>query len=72
MLKITFDDQKVYVSYDDGEWLVSNLNNQWLWLVGCLEAGEKIKITDDRTELQEHQHNMSFTLENYKNTLTSL
>ena len=59
MLRINFDNKNVYVSYGTGEWEVQPLNNSWLQLIGCIENGDGIKITDDRKELQEHQHNMS-------------
>lgn len=59
MLRINFDNENVYVSYGTGEWEAQPLNNSWLQLIGCIENGERIRITDSRTELQEHQHNMS-------------
>ena len=59
MLRINFDNENVYVSYGTGEWEVQPLNNSWLQLIGCIENGDRIRITDDRKELQEHQHNMS-------------
>ena len=62
MLRIHFNNENVYVSYDGGEWLVQPLTASWLWLIGSLEQGHKIEIKDKREMLQEHQHNMSFTI----------
>ena len=59
MLRINFDNENVYVSYGTGEWEVQPLNDSWLQVIGCLKSGQVIKITDDRKELQDHQHNMS-------------
>ena len=62
MVRIRFDNTHVYISYCGGEWYVSPLTNAWLWLIGALESGEKIDIKDERKELQDHQHNMSFII----------
>jgi hypothetical protein len=62
MLRIHFNNKDVYVSYDHGEWHVQPLTNSWLWLIGSLESGHKIEIKDERTTLQDHQHNMTFTI----------
>lgn len=61
MLKVNFNDKDIAVSYDGGEWLITKINNSWLWLIGALENGEKIKVRDERKELQDHQHNMTFS-----------
>lgn len=61
MLKINFNDKDIAVSYDGGEWLITKINNSWLWLIGVLENGEQIKVEDEREELQDHQHNMTFS-----------
>lgn len=60
-LRITFDNENVYVSYGAGEWEVQPLNNSWLQLIGCLESGKMIVVKDEREILQDHQHHMSFT-----------
>ena len=62
MLKIIFDDHTVYVSYGGGMLYPTPLTNEWLWLIGALEAGEKIIVKDERTKFEDHQHQMSFTL----------
>lgn len=62
MLRIHFNNENVYVSYDRGEWLVQPLTASWLWLIGSLESGHKIEIKDNRETLQDHQHNMTFTI----------
>lgn len=62
MVRIRFDNTHVYISYCGGEWYVSPLTNAWLWLIGALESGKKIDIKDERKELQDHQHNMSFII----------
>ena len=59
-LRITFDNENVYVSYGVGEWEVQPLNNSWLQLIDCLESGKMIVVKDERETLQDHQHNMSF------------
>ena len=59
MLRINFDNKNVYVSYGAGEWEVQPLNNSWLQVIGAINNGDKIKIIDDRKELQDHQYNMS-------------
>ena len=61
-MKIHFDNENVYTSYDNGEWFVQPLNASWLWLIGSLEAGHKIEIKDERKTLQDHQHRMSFVI----------
>lgn len=62
MVKVIINNKDVGVSYDGGMLYTSPLNNQWLWLIGALEAGERIEVQDHRTELEDHQHNMTFTL----------
>lgn len=59
-LRINFDNDNVYVSYGAGEWEVQPLNNAWLQLIGCLESGKMITVTDTRETLQDHQHHMNF------------
>ena len=58
MMKIHFDNENVYTSYDNGEWLVQPLNASWLWLIGSLEAGRKIEIKDERKTLQDHREDI--------------
>lgn len=62
MVKVIFDNDNVYVSHDNGCYEVSPLTTQWLWLIGALENGEKVVVKDTRKTLQDHQHNMTFTL----------
>ena len=61
MVRINFDNENVYVSYGTGDWNVQPLNNSWLWAIGAIHNGERIKITDSRKELQDHQYNLSCT-----------
>ena len=63
MLKIIFDNEDVYVSYGNGELLVQPLTNSWLWVIGAIHDGEKIKIIDDRNELQDHQYDLSCVID---------
>lgn len=63
MLKIIFDNENVYVSYGNGELLVQPLTNSWLWVIGAIHDGERIKIIDDRKELQDHQYDLSCVID---------
>lgn len=62
MLRIIFDNETVWVSYDGGSFEAQPLTNGWLWLIGALEQGEHITIKDDRKTLQPHQHKMDVEL----------
>ena len=59
MTKIIFDNDNVYVSYNNGELLVQPLTNAWLYVIGAIHEGDKIKVIDDRKELQDHQYDLS-------------
>ena len=59
MTKIIFDNENVYVSYNNGELLVQPLTNAWLYVIGAIHEGDKIKVIDDRKELQDHQYDLS-------------
>lgn len=63
MLKIRFDEQNVFVSYEGGPWEVHPLTNAWLWMLGTLRFGGTIEVTDDRETLQSHQKRMSFDMD---------
>ena len=68
MVKIIFDNEDVYVSYGGGELLVQPLTNSWLWVIGAIHDGAKIKIIDDRKELQDHQYDLSCVKNDQSNT----
>ena len=59
MTKIIFDNKNVYVSCNNGELLVQPLTNAWLYVIGAIHDGDKIKVIDDRKELQDHQYDLS-------------
>lgn len=59
MTKIIFDNENVYVSYNNGELLVQPLTNAWLYVIGAIHEGDKIKVIDDRKELQDHQYDLT-------------
>jgi hypothetical protein len=63
MVKIIFDNENVYVSYNNGELLVQPLTNAWLYVIGAIHDGDKIKVVDDRKELQDHQYDLSCVVE---------
>ena len=59
MVKIIFDNENVYVNYECGDFLVQPLTNAWLYVIGAIHDGDKIKVVDDRKELQDHQYDLS-------------
>lgn len=59
MVRIDFNNENVYVSYGSGDWYAQPLNNPWLWVIGAIRNGERIEITDNRKELQDHQYDLS-------------
>lgn len=59
MTKIIFDNKNVYVSCNNGELLVQPLTNAWLYVIGAIHDGDKIKVIEDRKELQDHQYDLS-------------
>lgn len=61
MVKIRFDNENVYVNYCNGQWYAQPLDNSWLWVIGAIRNGERIEITDNRRELQDHQYDLSCT-----------
>ena len=61
--KICFDNENVFVSFDNGEFIVNKLDNAWLWVIGAIHDDTNIVIKDNRKELQDHQYNLSCTKE---------
>ena len=61
MLEIYINDKEVGVSNDYGPWHTEKLNNQWLWILGVIKNGTRIKINDCRSELQPHQQSVCCT-----------
>lgn len=56
-VEVVIQDSKISVRYAGGQWLVGDIDNRWLWLLGAIANPEehKIRIQDIRTKLEDHQ-----------------
>lgn len=57
--RVVLYNDKIYVSFANGEYYAQPLTNPWLWVIGAICDGTPISVFDNREFLEEHQHNLS-------------
>ena len=60
-VEVVIEDNMIAVRCAGGQWLKGALDNRWLWVLGAIAFPEehKLKISDLRTNREDHQKDMS-------------